>query len=86
MFGLRQIKARIARLQELENGLAAELDAWNGRDSPLLPVEWVQYRDGIQSAIAGLFEAREVLEEAVRRLDEPPPPKARKGERHIYGC
>jgi hypothetical protein len=45
----------------------------------------LQYRDAIKSAIAGLFEARDVLEEAARRMEEAPqlragsPPEPRPG-------
>jgi hypothetical protein len=60
MIDLPKIKARVARLKELEDGLAAELDAWNGRDSRLSPGEWQHYREGIEWAVAGLFDAREV--------------------------
>jgi hypothetical protein len=61
IIGLPNIKARIARLKELEVGLAAELDAWGDRDSPLSPGKWRHYREGIEWAIAGLFDARELL-------------------------
>jgi hypothetical protein len=76
MIDLPKIKARVARLKELEEGLSAELDAWQGRDSPLLPGEWQHYREGIEWAIAGLFESRDVLEEVVRRVEEQPQPLA----------
>jgi hypothetical protein len=52
MIDLPNIKARVARLKELEDGLGAELDAWGGRDSPLSPGEWQHYREGIEWAVA----------------------------------
>jgi hypothetical protein len=54
----------------LEEGLVAELKAWENAQSPLLPGERAQYLDAIQGAIVGLYEARDCLEDAVRRLEE----------------
>ena len=56
--------------------MADELEAWGGRESPLAPGEWQHYRDGIESAIAGLSDARDVLEEVARRTEQQPQPPA----------
>ena len=70
MIDLPQMKTRMARLEELERGLAKEVGIWQGRDSLLLPVERRQYLNAIQTAIAGLDDARDLLNKAVARLEQ----------------
>ncbi len=69
MIDLPQRKARVARLEELERGLAKEVGVWQAREGPLLSLERRQYLNAIQSAIAGLDDARDVLTKAVARLE-----------------
>jgi hypothetical protein len=69
MIGLPQLKARVARLDQLEEGLVAELKVWETADSALLPGEREQYLDAIQGAAVGLYEARDCLEAVVQRLE-----------------
>ena len=66
---LRQVKARVARLQELTQGLAKEVNAWKGRQGPLLPQERKRYLDALQDGLAGLEEARNVLVGVAWRLE-----------------
>jgi hypothetical protein len=54
MLTVDTIRARAARLQQLNLGLAEEVARWKAVDSPLLDAERQAYLNGIQGAIAGL--------------------------------
>jgi hypothetical protein len=76
MIDLPQIKARLARIAELEKALGKEVSLWKARGGPLLPVEKRKYLNAIQGAVAGLDGARDVLAQAMKRLEmipQPPP-------------
>jgi hypothetical protein len=45
------------------------LNAWKGRESPLLPQERSEYLNGMQDAIAGFDDARHALAVAAERLE-----------------
>ena len=69
MIDLPQLKARIARRDELERGLVAEAAKCKGAKSLLPPGEREQYLESIQAAAAGLYDARATPEAAVQRLE-----------------
>jgi hypothetical protein len=58
---LRDLKARIARLDQLARGLAREVGLQRGAEDVLLFRERRQYLAGIQDALAGADAARVVL-------------------------
>ena len=70
MFG-PQLKARMARLQELQDGLTAAVAAWAAAQSPLLPGEREQYLEAIRGVIVGLYDALDTLAAVVERLERP---------------
>jgi hypothetical protein len=66
---LGDIKARIARLGQLEKGFAREVGRQRGAETVLLLAERRQYLRAIQDALAGAEAARVVLAAVVRRMD-----------------
>ena len=68
---LPQIKARLARIEELEKGLAREVGVWQAQEAPLSELERKRYLDAIQNAVAGLDDARATLAAVVKRLEQP---------------
>jgi hypothetical protein len=66
---LADIKARVARLDELARGLAREVALRRGAKDVLLFRERRQYLQAIQEALAGADAARVVLEGVVRRME-----------------
>jgi hypothetical protein len=67
---VKDLRARIGRLEELARGLAEEICTWKGADSPLLPLERKVYLNAVQDAIAGLDRAHEALAVGLRRIDD----------------
>jgi hypothetical protein len=61
------LKARIERLDTLQDGLIAEAAKWKDAESPLPPGEREQHLNAGRDAIIGLFDAREALEAACHR-------------------
>ena len=74
MIGLPQIQARLARIEALDKALGKEVSMWMARGGPLLPVEKRKYLDAIQGTIAGLDDARDLLAQAMKRLEMTPRP------------
>ena len=73
--GRAELRARAERLRELAVGLGKELALWHGKASPLNDRERRQYLRGIQEAVQGADDARDVLmkvEERLRRERERP--------------
>ena len=66
---LADIKARIARLDQLARGLAQEVTLQKRDDGRLLFWERKQYLHGIQDALAGADETRVVLVGVVLRME-----------------
>jgi hypothetical protein len=64
---LRDLKARIARLDQLARGLAKEVGLQRGAEDVLLFRERRQYLRAVQEALAGAEAARVVLEGVVKR-------------------
>ena len=71
MIDLPQLKARIRRLQELQDGFTAEVAAWAAAEPPLLPGEREQYLEAIQGVIVGLYDALDTMQAVVERLERP---------------
>jgi hypothetical protein len=65
---LRDLKARIARLDQLARGLAKEIGLQKGAEDVLMFRERRQYLTGIQDALAGAEAARVVLKGVVKRM------------------
>jgi hypothetical protein len=65
---LRDIKARIARLDQLARGLAREVGLQKGAEDVLLFRERREYLRAVQEALAGADAARVVLERVVKRM------------------
>ena len=63
------LKARIARLEQLERGFAREVALQRGAEDELLFREPKQYPTAIQGALAGAEAARVVLVGVVKRLE-----------------
>jgi hypothetical protein len=66
---LKDLKGRVARLEELARGLAKEVVLWKEANDPLLFAERRAYLSAIQDALAGVEGARVVLAKARQRLD-----------------
>src|SRR5579871_4411194 len=65
---LKDVKARVERLDQLARGLAREVAQQRGAEDVLLFRERKQYLRAIQDALAGAEAARVVLEGVVRRM------------------
>jgi hypothetical protein len=66
---LRDLKARITRLDRLARGLAKEVELQRGAEDVLLFRERKQYLRGIQDALAGAQAAQVVLAGVVKRME-----------------
>jgi transposase-like protein len=66
---VRDLKARIVRLEQLAKGLAKEVALQRGAEDVLLSRERKQYLGAIQDAFAGADTARVVLAGVVKRLE-----------------
>jgi hypothetical protein len=66
---LRDLTARVRRLDELSRGLAKEVVPWKECNDPLLYVERRASPGAIRDALAGVEEARVVLAKARQRLE-----------------
>jgi hypothetical protein len=73
---LRDLTARVRRLDELSRGLAKEVVLWKECNDPLLCLERRAYLGAIPHAVAGVEAARVVLAKARQRLE---------GERGLWG-
>jgi hypothetical protein len=69
MFQLPHIKARVERLHQLAVNLGKEVNAQGNAEGPLSSQEQRQYLKRLQDGLAGLNDARVVLERAVKRLE-----------------
>ena len=67
MIGLPEVLARVRRLDELARGLAREAAVMGEAQDPLLYLERRAYLTALQSAVAGLEEARVTLARAAQR-------------------
>jgi hypothetical protein len=65
---LRDLKARIGRLDQLVRGLAKEVGLQRGAETVLLFRERRQYLRAVQEALAGADAARVVLVGVVKRM------------------
>src|SRR5262249_61695223 len=73
MFTLKDMKARVRRLEEFARGLSSEVDlVKDAEQSVLLPSERRQYVSGIYDVIVGAEAARVVMAKAVRRVEKSP--------------
>jgi hypothetical protein len=66
---LRVFKPRVGLLRETVAQLVQEFLVVQAQENPLLDDERQAYLIGIQEAIAGLDQARVVLDKAVRRVE-----------------
>ena len=66
---LKEIKARIQRLDKLARGFALEVQRWRAGPDQLLYRERTEYLGTVQDALAGVEAARVVLAGLVRRLE-----------------
>ncbi len=69
MLQLRDLRARITRLEALTRGLALEAALLKEGNDPLLYRERRLYLKGIHDALAGVETARAALAGAVRRME-----------------
>ena len=72
MLTLDNIRVCVARLQQLNLGLAEEVAGWKGTESPLLDAERKAYLGCIQGGIAGLDAAWHALTAALARSRRTP--------------
>jgi hypothetical protein len=70
MMTVESIRARAARLQQLNLGLAEEVARWKSLESPLLDAERQAYLNRIHDGIAGLDAAWHALTTAVNRNEK----------------
>lgn len=68
MFGVKDIEARVRRLDELAKGLAREVVLWRGGNDPLLYLERRAYVNALQDALEASEKARIVLSQALDRI------------------
>jgi hypothetical protein len=66
---LRDLTARVRRLDELSRGLGKEVVLWKECNDPLLYLERRAYLGAIQDALGGVEEARIVRAKARRRVE-----------------
>jgi hypothetical protein len=67
---LNEIRPRVARLRQFALGFAAEVQRWKGEEHLLLPAEKRIDLNGIQDALAGVYDAQVALEKAIQRLED----------------
>ena len=77
MIGLKGMQDRVARLEQLQDGLSREVALWRGKQSPLMDAERRVYLNGVQDIIKGLDDARVVMAKALQRA---------RGEAGPYGA
>jgi hypothetical protein len=65
------LRARIRRLEQINNGFAAELSALSATAAALSPAERERYRQGLLDAFAAIEQARHALIEALGRAGTP---------------
>jgi hypothetical protein len=65
---LKQLRARVKRLEELSIGLAREDLNWRKRPTPLMHSEVALYLNAIYKARQAIDEARNTLAKACERL------------------
>ena len=70
MLTVDTLRARAARLQQLNLGLAEEVARWKAAESPLLDSERQAYLDSIEDGIAGLDAAWHALTTAGTWLEK----------------
>ena len=66
---LSDLRARVARLDQLARGLAKEVTLWKSCNDPLLYVERKAYLGAIQNALVGIEAARVALAKVMQRLE-----------------
>jgi hypothetical protein len=66
---LKEMQARVRRLEQLALGLAREDDIWKEVDHPLTATEVKEYREAIYNASSALSKARKALALACTRLE-----------------
>jgi hypothetical protein len=66
---VNDMRARVARLRSLAQGLGQEVKRWKAEDGPLTPAEQRIYLNAIQDVIAGADEGAVVLLAAIGRLE-----------------
>ena len=66
---LKEIKARIERLDKLARGFSLEVGRWKGATDPLLFRERKAYLGAVQDALEGVEAARVVLAKVVQRME-----------------
>jgi hypothetical protein len=67
---LSDLRARVARLDQLARGLAKEVTLWKSCNDPLLYVERKAYLGAIQNTLAGAEAARVALAKVMQRLEK----------------
>jgi hypothetical protein len=70
MLHLKDLRARIARLEQLSRGLSLEEMHWRKADAPVLSAERDAYRAALHRAVHAVEEARLVLVRACQRVEE----------------
>ena len=76
---LKGMEQRVARLEQLQDGLSREVALWRGKQSPLLDGERRAYLNGAQDLIKGLDDARVVMSKALERVSSETGPYGRLG-------
>jgi hypothetical protein len=66
---LSDLRARVARLDQLARGLAKEVTLWKSCNDPLLYVERKAYLGAIQDTLVGAEAARVALAKVMQRLE-----------------
>jgi hypothetical protein len=66
---LKELQARVDRLDQLGRGLSKEVTIWRKGDDPLLYLERKAYLGAIQDALAGVETARVLLAKVCQRLE-----------------
>jgi hypothetical protein len=67
---LRDLRARIARLEQLSRGLSLEEMHWRKADAPVRSAERDAYRAALHRAVHAVEAARLVLVRACQRVEE----------------
>ena len=70
MMTVDSLRARAARLQQLNLGLAEEVARWKRAASPLLDAERAAYLNSIQDGIGSLDAAWHALTTALARMEK----------------
>ena len=67
---LKELQARVHRLDQLGRGLSKEVTLWRKGNDPLLYLERKAYLGAIQDALAGVEAARVLLAKVCQRLEQ----------------